>query len=307
VGIVKIAHLSDLHVLDLAGVPARAYANKRLLGYANIRFKRKHVHKADIAAKLFRDVVRAKVDHVVITGDLTNLALESEFRAALRLIGEELGLPEDRVSIIPGNHDAYVSEPKLRPFSTLFAGYTSSELPEFSLPLGGGNFPFVRIRGPVAIIGLSSAVPRPPFVAAGVLGEAQRKSLRAILRHPEVRDRTPVVLVHHPSYPPSSRLKSLVEGLHDGADLERDLAESHPALILHGHLHRRVLRKGRGHGGLQILGATSASLHHHDPDRMAGYNIYDIDENGRLVSASAQVLDEESGAFVERFVPESIW
>lgn len=302
----KIAHLSDLHVLDLEGVPPLAFANKRLLGYANLRFKRKHVHKAEIASLVFREVARAGVDHVVITGDLTNLALESEFRAAHRLIASTLDMPEDRVSVISGNHDAYVSDAKLRPFETIFGAYTSSDLPEFGLPLAGGIFPFVRIRGPLAIIGLSSAVPRPPFVAAGVLGDPQRKALRSILRHPEVRERTPVVLVHHPSYPPSSRFKTIVEGLHDGEGLERDLAESHPAIILHGHLHRRVLRKGRGRDGLTVIGATSASLHHRDQDRMAGYNLYTFDDGGRLVGMSGQVLSHD-GTFHERSVPETIW
>lgn len=304
----KVAHISDLHVLDLVGVPRLAYANKRLLGYANIRFKRKHVHRADTVAKICRAISAAKVDHVVVTGDLTNLGLETEFRAALRILHDELSLAPSEVSVIPGNHDAYVSDTRLRPFSTMYQDYTSSDLPEFALPLGGGNFPFVRLRGPLAIVGLSSAVPRLPFVAAGVLGDAQRRALRSILLHPEVRRRTPVVLVHHPSHGPASKLKLLVEGLHDGAGLERDLAESHPAVILHGHLHRRLQRCERGNTGLVVIGATSASLHHADPDRSAGYNLYDFDDTtGQLLATSAEVLAEDGSSFVSRNVPEGSW
>ena len=303
----KLAHLSDLHVLDLAGVPARAYANKRLLGYANIRFRRKHVHKAETAARLLRHVGRSDVDHAVITGDLTNLALETEFRAAREMITNELGFLDDRVSVVPGNHDTYVADGKLRPFSTLFGGNTSSDLPELALPLAGGHFPFVRLRGPLAIIGLSSAVPRLPFVAAGKIGNAQRNAFRAILRHPDIRGRTPVVLVHHPTHGPVSRVKALLEGLHDGEAIERDLSESLPAIILHGHLHRRILRKSRGRDGLVVVGATSASLHHHDADRTAGYNVYTFDDDGRFVSASAQVLTSDGTSFVERAIPEGSW
>lgn len=304
---VKVAHISDLHVLDLVGVPRLAYANKRLLGYANIRFKRKHVHRAETVATICRAISDAAVDHVVVTGDLTNLGLEPEFRAALRILRDELRLPASEVSVIPGNHDAYVADARLRPFATLYQEYTSSDLPEFALPLGGGNFPFVRIRGPLAILGLSSAVPRPPFVAAGVLGDPQRRALRSILRHPEVQKRTPVVLVHHPSHGPASRLKRLVEGLHDGEALERDLSDSHPAVILHGHLHRRIQRRENGREDLVVIGATSASLHHHDPDRQAGYNLYDFDDDGRLRSASAEVLAEDGASFVSRPVPEGSW
>ena len=36
----RIAHLSDLHLLSLTGVPLRRFLNKRISGYANLRLKR---------------------------------------------------------------------------------------------------------------------------------------------------------------------------------------------------------------------------------------------------------------------------
>ena len=48
-------------------------------------------------------------DHLVISGDLTQLALPEEFaraRMALRPVLKD----QERVSIVPGNHDYYVSE-----------------------------------------------------------------------------------------------------------------------------------------------------------------------------------------------------
>lgn len=303
----KVAHLSDLHVLDLEGVSPLAYANKRLLGYANIRFKRKHVHRAETVAALMRDVRDSGIEQVVVTGDLTNLALAPEFRAVERMLRDELGLPADRVSIVPGNHDAYVRDDGSRPFATLYADYTTSDLPELALPLAGGHFPFVRIRGPLAIIGLSSAVPRLPFVAAGVLGKPQLEALRRILRHPDVRGKTPVVLVHHPSHSPVSRMKALVEGLHDGPELEHELEEFHPALVLHGHLHRRIAKRSRGRDGLAVIGATSSSLHHEDLDKMAGYNVYTFDDDGRLTDVSARVFHPADGSFHTRQIPEGTW
>jgi len=45
------------------------------------------------------------VDHLVITGDITNIAMEEEFQKAASLIREISGkIP---TSIIPGNHDIY--------------------------------------------------------------------------------------------------------------------------------------------------------------------------------------------------------
>lgn len=303
----KVAHLSDLHVLDLAGVSPLAYANKRLLGYANLRLKRNHQHRAQTAAALMREVRRADVDHVVITGDLTNLGLEPEFRAVLRMLRDELGLPPSQVSIVPGNHDTYVRDTRLLPFDRMYAEYTSSDLPEHSIALAGGRFPFVRVRGPLAIIGLSSAVPRPPFVAAGHLGGAQRRALDQILAHPSVRDKTPLVLVHHPTYAPRSSMKALLEGLHDGAELERALEGSRPAVVLHGHLHRRLVRRPSSPSRPTVIGATSASLHHHDADRMAGFNVYTFGDGGDLVDLSAQVFEAGDASFALRAIPEYVW
>jgi len=86
---VRIAHFSDLHVLSLAGVPPTRFLNKRFTGYLNLRLKRHHVHKTAYVRAIAREVKQAKIDHVVVTGDLTNLALEPEFRACAKLLASE--------------------------------------------------------------------------------------------------------------------------------------------------------------------------------------------------------------------------
>ena len=45
------------------------------------------------------------------------------------------------------------------------------------IALAGLCIPTLRRRGPVALIGLSSAVPTPPFMATGTLGRAQLEAL----------------------------------------------------------------------------------------------------------------------------------
>jgi len=46
------------------------------------------------------------VNHVVITGDLTNLALESEFRRAAEIVDSFSSRLD--FSVVPGNHDIYI-------------------------------------------------------------------------------------------------------------------------------------------------------------------------------------------------------
>ncbi len=303
----RLAHFSDLHILSLVGVGPRRFLNKRLSGYLNLRLKRKHVHHPSYVAAIAREVKRVAVDHVAITGDLTNLALEAEFQAVRELLERELGLAPSDVSVVPGNHDLYTrGSLRGRRFVEYLAPYVESDLPMAS-PLGLGVFPFVRLRGPLAIIGLSSAVPRLPFVAAGKLGASQLGALSRILAHEDVSKRTPVILLHHPVHLPRSPLKAMLEGLHDARDLAERLAGVEHGLVLHGHLHRRLRQElATTRGAMHAVGATSASLHHHDGSKMAGFNVYDFDDAGRLRGTEAHVLGD-AGAFHVEKVPLGEW
>ncbi len=305
----KIAHLSDLHILTLEGVSPLRFANKRLTGYANLRFKRNHVHRPSYVRAIAREIQRAKVDHVVITGDLTNLALEGEFEAARRLIEEDLGMGPRDVSIVPGNHDLYTRGALVsQRFSTYFAEYMVSDLPELAVDAGVGRFPFVKLRGPAAIIGLSSAVPRLPLVASGRLGKKQMAALGDVLRHPDVQARTPIVLLHHPAHNPLSRVKTALEGLTDAALLWTGMRDVARGMVLHGHLHRRIQRAmPTSAGRLHAVGATSASLHHEAPGRMAGFNLYEIsDADGEITGIEAHVLDPTGQTFARESVPKVV-
>lgn len=296
----RIAHISDLHLLDLEGAVPRRIFNKRFTGWVNIRLNRGHTHKptpVHAAGKAFHDV---GVDHVVVTGDLTNLALEREFEV-VRAFLDGLGFTPEQISVVPGNHDTYTrGSHKVGRFGTYLGHFATSDVHVS----GDALFPFIRLRGPVAIVGLSSAVPRPPLVASGELGETQLAALRRALAHPEVASRTPVVLVHHPIHNPPSRGKTYLEGLVDADSLRAELGEVARGLILHGHLHRRIHRSVLTRRGvLDAVGATSASLFHEHDDRMAGFNVYDVADDGAIAGIGAYRFDPGTGRFVDTPVP----
>jgi 3',5'-cyclic AMP phosphodiesterase CpdA len=305
----RIAHFSDLHLLALEGVPARRFLNKRLTGWANLRLKRGSIHRAAYVRAIAREVKRLEVDHVVITGDMTNLALENEYALAREVIESDLGLDPSRVTIVPGNHDLYTRGALTsRRFESYFAPYLTSELPELAVETGGGRFPVVKLRGPVAIIALSSAVPRPPLVAAGEIGPAQMAALTRVLAHAEVARRTVVLALHHPAVHRWSRVKTHLEGLRDAPELIRELRSQARGLVLHGHLHRRVQRALPTDAGQMLqVGATSASLHHAEPDRMAGFNLYDLDDAAPPTKrVLAYVYSPEADTFRVEGVPRYV-
>jgi 3',5'-cyclic AMP phosphodiesterase CpdA len=292
-------------VLALDGVKRTRFLNKRITGLLNLRLKREHKHRPGHVRAVAREVARAKVDHVVITGDLTNLALEQEFEAVKDLIENELQLDAEHVTIVPGNHDLYTrGAMKTQRFSRFFAPYLESDLPDLAADISLGRFPVVKLRGPLALIGMTSAVPRPPLVASGELGRAQLDALSRILAHDEVKRRTAILALHHPIHNPPSRLKTLVEGLVDADDLEDVVAPLHRGLLLHGHLHNRMQRTFPTKAGkLLAVGATSASLHHENEHRMAGFNLYEFDGGGDLVDVAAHVFDPEKDTFRIERVP----
>ena len=300
----RIAHLSDLHLISAEHIPARRLLNKRFTGWVNLKLRRGQQHLRMVAQAVAHEVAAHHVDHVVITGDLTNLALEAEFELVRSFLEADLRLPPDQVSVVPGNHDAYTGGAhRSRRFQCYLGEYITSDLPGASGVPGIGRFPYVRLRGPTAIIGLSSALPQLPLVAAGQLGKPQTMALHALLAHEEVSRRLPIILQHHPWHPVGSAAKSALEGLRDAAGELAVLAQLDRGMLLHGHLHRRMHRTiptARGH--IDAICSTSASLLHDDLDRVGGFNLYDVADDGALTAVTALRWERDR----ERLVPADV-
>lgn len=304
VNVMRIAHLSDPHLLDLTGVSgSRLLLNKRLTGMVNIKLHRGVAHRLEIVEAMMDDIRTQRIDHVVITGDITNLALETEFDLALSVF-KRMGLRPDQVSVVPGNHDLYThGSQRSQRFARFFASNIGSDLPAADAgDHPSGPFPFVRFRGDAAIVGLSTAVARAPLFASGRVGHKQLDALARIMEHPDVARRTLVLLTHHPLINPPGLVGTYTHGLAEASQVRRILARRPSVVVLHGHLHDRAYRLFE-HGGstLHHLGATSASLMHRSLDRVAGYNVYDIGPDG-LETVHARIYDAASHVFIDRDV-----
>ena len=293
----RIAHVSDLHVLAPAGVELRRiFFNKRVTGYANLVMKRGRVYRRDYLSSVLT-AAAAHADHVVVTGDITNLSLEGEYDEACRLLEDVARSTE--VTLVPGNHDIYLPAiHRERRFPRHFGAFFESDLPSLALDLPAGRFPCVKLRGPAAIIGLTSAVPRPPFVSAGYVGRDQLAALQRILQHPEVSRRTAVVLIHHSPFDSRFRIEQLRGGLVDARALRRALQPLARGLVLYGHLHiRKRAQLATASGALDVVCATAAALDHSDARVRAGFNLYELDDHGHITSIEARVLEPSTRAF----------
>jgi 3',5'-cyclic AMP phosphodiesterase CpdA len=265
----RLAHLSDPHLPPLPAIRLRELVGKRALGYLNWTRNRHKFHRRDVLDTLVSDVKVQAPDHIAVTGDIVNLALESEFAPARAWL-EGIGTP-DRVTVIPGNHDAYVRATEHR-FAEVLGDYFKSD----GAPDSGAKFPSLRRRGPLALIGVSSAVPTPPLMATGWLGRAQLEALERILTKLSTETTFRVLLIHHPLRSNASNKR-----LTDSSELLALLQRCGVELVLHGHDHVHSLIWVEGpKSAIPVVGVPSASAIAHGRHPAAAYNLFSIAHDG---------------------------
>ena len=105
--------------------------------------------------------------------------------------------------------------------------------------------------GPLALIGLSSAIPTKPFVASGRLGPPQLAAAETLLRALATEPGRPcrVVMIHHPPHPGGA---SPGRELKDAAAFTAMIGRVGADLILHGHNHIASLARIAGPGGRSV-------------------------------------------------------
>ncbi len=258
----RFLHTSDIHLLDLQGVPPWRYLNKRLTGGINLALRRGKKHDGRLFDEMMQMVQPLSVQRVIVTGDLTNLALEPEFQLVRRKL-EELPVP---ATVIPGNHDAYTrGSVRTRRFEQYMAPFLD----------GAGadvQYPFVVEHDDVVIVGLSTAIASLPLYAVGRVGDEQLSRLAAVLAQYR-GSKARVVLIHHPPVPGVSKPR------HDLLDISafgEVIAEHGAELVLHGHEHRRIESQLSGPDGpIPVHGIGSGTALSQTPGKRASFSIYD--------------------------------
>jgi 3',5'-cyclic AMP phosphodiesterase CpdA len=259
-----LAHLSDPHIGPMPGARLRELINKRGLGLINWYRRRHRSHRAKELDAIVADMQAQHPDHIAVTGDLVNISLDAEFARAAEWL-KTLGDPH-KTTLTPGNHDAYIRHA---------AGHAAEHWGDYMRGDDGATFPFVRRRGPLAIVALTTSLPTGPFMATGQLGGEQLARLAEILialaREPVFR----VVLIHHP---PTHTRSHYMKRLIDAPFLRALLAEHGAELLLHGHDHEHRVHWLDGPGGrIPAVGVPSASAILEGDDQPAAYNLFHID------------------------------
>lgn len=272
---IRLAHLSDVHLAPLPpGSLFRQFALKRVMGGLNWKLRRHLWHDRAIADLLVDDIRAHKPDHVALTGDIVNLSARAEFRQAALWL-QSFGSP-DWISFVPGNHDAYVPvrwEDGLSHFAAYMTGSMSVEH-AFTSSHNAQPFPYVRFRGSLALVGLTTALPQPVGKATGLLGPAQIRALAPLLRNLRQKGCYRLLMIHHPPVPgqtPPSKC------LLDAEEFAHVIAAEGAELILHGHTHRNTISGLPGpDGAVPVVGVAAASMAASDKRETASWNLLDI-------------------------------
>ncbi|PZO77920.1 MAG: metallophosphatase [Mesorhizobium amorphae] len=247
----RLAHLSDVHLGPLPDVAYRELASKRVVGYVNWQRNRKAFLHDDVLDSIL-DGIRAQApDHIAVTGDLVNLALDREIELA-RVWLDELGPPHD-VSVVPGNHDAYVPgafDKTCAQWAPFMQGDGQTRVPDREF------FPYTRVRGNVALIGATSARASAPFMATGYFRENQSKRLERALAAAGKQGLFRVVMIHHPpvrgAVPAHKRLMGI-------GNFQRAVKAAGAELVLHGHSHLPTLfsMPGKDDATVPVVGVAA--------------------------------------------------
>jgi 3',5'-cyclic AMP phosphodiesterase CpdA len=279
----RLAHLSDLHLLSLEGARAGDFLNKRWMGGLNLALNRGKHYRAEVFEAAVEDLNALGIDEIVCTGDLTNLSFAAEFRFARARFDQLVRGPE-HVTCIPGNHDSYVAE-GVGLFETIFDAYCTSD-PGFAEPgqTGYQRWPIVRLRADLAIIGLSTSRPSGWFASHGEVGSEQLERLARLLVDPRLAGKCRVVLIHHPPAGPAA--SKIRRGLRDHVGFADVIRKAGAELVLHGHEHLDLVSALEGpRGPVPVRGIQSGTYDAPRVDhRRARYRIYEV--------AGAQVIGE---------------
>jgi 3',5'-cyclic AMP phosphodiesterase CpdA len=283
----RIAHLSDIHILD-----ARAAATLASYRFAT-RFLSagRSVDPALRRRRLCRALALAKASgaqHFVISGDLTEVGAGAEFEQFAEVL-HEARLPAESVTLVPGNHDAYTHADAWRkaldgPLARFRTGSAAT----------AGK---VVDRGAVAILPVDTTCFQSIASSRGVFTRGMVEAVERRAKDPAFREKALVLVTHHPPFHPHALpIVRWMDGLRGAAEVLELFARQPRLQLLHGHLHRvfdRILATRAAR--LRLIAKTDADATPtrafgapatcDGPDDAPNVRVYDV-RDGALHAAS---------------------
>jgi Icc protein len=240
-----IAHLTDFHLLEDRHADRSLAACARLSYLSFGRSLDPGARRARVASTL--EEVRAQcVDHLLITGDLTEDGHAGQFEVLAELLANSR-IPAERITIVPGNHDAYID-------GAAFAEALQGPLRAYAATSAIGAP--LRFRD-VTIVPVSTAFHQSPLRSAGAIAPDHLETLAGIAADPCLAGQPLIFAQHHPPGRAFLPLVQWIDGLNEHAALS-DLFERCPHLhVVHGHTHHHTDRSVRAGEAPRVFSAEA--------------------------------------------------
>ncbi len=242
---VRIAQLTDLHLVERDHGARRGVRSWRLSFLsahrdldADDRITRATLALAAVAA--------AGVDHLVITGDLTEDGTVAQFEVLAEML-HACGVAAAKITLVPGNHDvidrrdgwARALEGPLRAFAA------TSQL--------GRPFDV----GDLTILPVNTAFYQHWVMSAGRIGPAHAGEVADAIALGRARGRVVLLAQHHPVTTHRNPVVHWVDGLRDHAKARSLLRDEPHVHVMHGHTHRRRDRSLDAARAAQVFSACA--------------------------------------------------
>jgi len=231
-----LIHISDIHLADESlDLPylwkTQGLFTKRHLGWLNYKLRRKNPNKNQITTRVIDYLHSTPWDYLVISGDLTNLALEREFQNVSQLLKPLI--KKGKTIISPGNHDRYVP---IGLNGDLLAKYFPDCFPFEDKSQTDKTAAFLEINKQTVLINLNLSVPRSMISSRGkILTDLEK--CHEVLNH-IYPDHLKIVVGHYPAFLPSNQHENYRHSLANKQKLEQFLIDSKIDIYLHGHIHK---------------------------------------------------------------------
>jgi hypothetical protein len=266
-----IAHLTDFHLLE-ENHAVRPLGARARLSYLSFGRPLDPGERRARVANTLEEVRAHGVDHLLITGDLTEDGHAGQFEVLAELLADAR-IPADRITIVPGNHDAYID-------AAAFAEAMQGPLRAYAATSAIG-VP-LRFRD-ITIVPVSTAFHQSPLRSAGAIAPDHLESLAGIAQDPRLAGRPLIFAQHHPPGRAFLPLVQWIDGLSEHAALS-DLFERCPHLhVMHGHTHHHTDRSVRTGEAPRVFSAE-AVVNGSSPVRF-----YDVSLDGVLPLSSPAV------------------
>ncbi|HEX9296403.1 MAG TPA: metallophosphoesterase [Polyangiaceae bacterium] len=243
----RIAHISDLHLLE-PDVGRRSFCERVRLRYLSLLRPLDAEARVRRAGRALRRAREQGFDHLVISGDLTEDGYKGQFEQLARVLSES-GIDPYKVTLVPGNHDAY-GDP--REFTRALQGPLRAYAPS-----SGGVAGKVIDLGDAILLPVNTAVHQHWASSWGIIDSEGYEGLEKRASDPGIARRAVVVVQHHAPMPHPIAALQWVDGLRGYRRLLALLSKLRGVQVLHGHLHTAITRVLEMGGISRIFGAPA--------------------------------------------------